>query len=64
LLPSLLLASGDMFYVLVEYAGAIEEDADIDFRLTATAVPLPGAGLMFITALAGMGFLARRRATV
>lgn len=64
LLPSLLLAPGDVFYVLIEYAGAIESDADIDFRLTATAVPLPGAGLMFITALAGMGFLARRRATV
>lgn len=63
LLPSLLLAPGDIFYVLIEYAGAIESDADIDFRLTATAVPLPGAGLMFITALAGMGFLARRRVT-
>lgn len=63
LLPSLLLDAGDIIYVLVEYAGAIESDADVDFRLTATAVPLPGAGLMFITALAGMGFLARRRVT-
>lgn len=63
LLPSLLLAPGDMFYILVEYAGALKPEADIDFRLTATAVPLPGAGLMFITALAGMGFLARRRVT-
>ena len=55
------LGVGEMIYVLVEYAGAVQADADIDFRLQTTAVPVPAAGLLFLSALAGMGFLARRK---
>ena len=55
------LGLGEMIYVLVEYAGALQADADIDFRLQTTAVPVPAAGLLFLSALAGMGFLARRK---
>lgn len=61
LLTPTLLNAGEMIYVLIEYAGALEADADIDFRLTTTAVPVPAAGLLFLSALAGMGFLARRK---
>lgn len=61
LLTPTLLDAGDMIFILIEYAGALQPDADIDFRLTTTAVPVPAAGLLFLTALAGMGFLARRK---
>lgn len=61
LLTPTLLNAGEMIYILIEYAGALQPDADIDFRLATTAVPVPAAGLLFLSALAGMGFLARRK---
>lgn len=41
--------------------GWIDKPGTNDFLLTATVVPLPPAALLFGSALAGMGFLSRRR---
>lgn len=62
LLPSITLAAGDEVYVLVEYVGASESFADIDFRLSTTVVPVPAAGLMLMSALLGVALLRRRSA--
>lgn len=60
-LPTIILAAGETATVIFEFTGlGAGTGGQVSF-LTA-AVPLPAAGWMLISALAGMGFLARRRA--
>lgn len=54
------IASGDMFWLVVNSTGPIN-DVDVDFTWSTVAVPLPAAGWMFLSGLAGIAVLARRR---
>lgn len=60
-IPALALGPGEMIYILAEYAGASQDNADIDFRARVAPVPLPAAGWLLAASLAGVGFLSRKR---
>lgn len=61
-LPSIDLAAGESITVSFNFA-SIAEGSGGQFSVSTTAVPLPAAAWMLITALGGMGLLARRRST-
>jgi hypothetical protein len=63
-LDNYVLASGDVLEVIFSWSGstASPQLGNFDFTYLTTPIPLPAAGWMFLSALAGMGFLARRRA--
>jgi hypothetical protein len=54
------VAKGGSFFVLFDSAGLVNP-VSVTYAITTAAVPLPAAGWMLISAMAGMGILARRR---
>lgn len=55
-----LIAAGTVVTLVAEWTGYNEAVTNVDFRVS--AVPLPPALLMLVSALLGLGFLSRRRA--
>ena len=56
------MISSTAFYVLFDdIAGGDRDFDDIAMRVDVSAVPLPAAAFPLLTALAGLGFVGRRR---
>jgi hypothetical protein len=62
-LPSIQLAKGESVTTIFTFAG-IDLGSGGQVSIETALVPLPAAGWMLISALGGMGILARRRKTV
>lgn len=54
-----LVAPGATFYLV--FQDGVSQNVATTYAVTATAVPLPAAGWMLITAIAGIAFLGRRK---
>jgi hypothetical protein len=63
-LPAFIVTVGDSFTLDFVFAPALDPTTSASWSFTVAPVPLPAAGWMLVSAIAGVGFLARRRSQV